>query len=69
LPVFQEVAGEHVFYFTGDTPEDLAAAAEAWLVLEKEGKVPQSMGMEWLTWKVETMRRRDWTRNAVGCLV
>jgi glycosyltransferase involved in cell wall biosynthesis len=51
LPVFREVAGDHAFYFTGDTPEDLAAAVEAWIVLEKEGKAPPSTEMGWLTWK------------------
>ena len=51
LPVFREVAGDHAFYFKGDAAEDLAAAVEAWLLLEQEGKAPPSTGMEWLTWK------------------
>jgi glycosyltransferase involved in cell wall biosynthesis len=41
LPVFREVAGDHAFYFTGHADEDLSAAVEAWLLLHKEGRVPE----------------------------
>jgi len=45
LLVFQEAAGDYVSCFRRryDTPEDLAAAIETWLVLEKGEKVPQGM--------------------------
>lgn len=51
LPVFQEVAGEHAFYFSGMRPEPMADAVEAWLALASKGEAPSSSGMPWLTWK------------------
>jgi hypothetical protein len=48
--VFKEVAGEHAYYFDGLAPRDLAEAVKSWLALHKEGKVPVSTGMPWLTW-------------------
>ncbi|GAB3460233.1 hypothetical protein GCM10027321_19450 [Massilia terrae] len=50
LPVFQEVAGEHAYYFEGLAPADLADAVSAWLALHKEGKAPPSSGLPWMTW-------------------
>ncbi|MCI5221590.1 MAG: glycosyltransferase family 1 protein [Candidatus Electrothrix sp. AR4] len=50
LPVFREVAGEHAFYFSGRQSERLANAIQNWLGLNKKGRVPQSVGMPWLTW-------------------
>jgi glycosyltransferase involved in cell wall biosynthesis len=51
LPIFREVAGDHAFYFTGDTPADLARAIEKWLALLATGDAPSSANMPWLTWK------------------
>jgi glycosyltransferase involved in cell wall biosynthesis len=51
LPVFREVAGDHAFYFDGYADGDLSAAVEAWLLMYKEGRVPPSTGMKWMTWK------------------
>ncbi|WNL45549.1 glycosyltransferase family 1 protein [Dyella sp. BiH032] len=51
LPVFQEVAGEHAFYFSGMQPEPMADAIERWLELDRQGQAPVSKGLPWLTWK------------------
>jgi glycosyltransferase involved in cell wall biosynthesis len=59
LPVFQEVAGEHAFYFSGLKPESLANAVREWLALDKLGQAPQSDKMPWLTWKQSTKNLLD----------
>ena len=51
LPVFREVAGDHAFYFTGDSGETLAETLRCWLASYKQGKAPSSDGIPWLTWK------------------
>jgi hypothetical protein len=51
LPVFEEVAGEHAFYFSGMQPEPMADAIERWLTLFASGNEPRSTGMPWLTWR------------------
>ena len=51
IPVFREVAGNHAFYFEGDTPQALADAVRAWIELDKKGLAPSSVKMPWLTWK------------------
>ena len=51
IPVFREVAGEHVYYFSGKEPLDLAMAVREWLVLYRSGHHPKSDDMTWLTWK------------------
>lgn len=50
LPVFQEVMGEHAYYFEGLTADALATATRTWLALHLEGKAPHSGKMSWLTW-------------------
>lgn len=50
LPVFQEIAGEHAFYFHGKAPQDLADAIQQWLSLWQVGSAPSSAGIAWLTW-------------------
>ncbi|MHB8225575.1 glycosyltransferase family 4 protein [Acidithiobacillus sp.] len=56
IPVFREVAGEHAFYFQGETPEELAKAIRRWLVLYTEGNAPSSTELPWLTW-AQTVRK------------
>lgn len=51
IPVFREVAGEHVYYFDSCDPKDLAHAIEQWLRLYEKGTHPKSDNMPWLTWK------------------
>ena len=59
LPVFREVAGEHAYYFDGETPAALANAVAAWLRLHAEGRAPVSSGMPWLTWSESTLQLRS----------
>jgi glycosyltransferase involved in cell wall biosynthesis len=50
LPVFREVAGNHAFYFTGLSGEDLALAVKDWLALYQNKQVPDSKLIPILTW-------------------
>lgn len=50
IPVFREVAGDHVSYFDGQDPDDLACAVRDWLMLQQKGEHPRSDNMPWLTW-------------------
>jgi glycosyltransferase involved in cell wall biosynthesis len=54
LPVFREVAGNHAFYFTGLSAEDLALAVKDWLSLHlslnQNKQVPDSTLIPILTW-------------------
>lgn len=69
LPVFREVAGEHAFYFSGLDPEDLAQAIESWLERRRDGRIPESTGMPWLTWNqsarqvLAALVRQRWYRT------
>jgi len=51
IPVFQEVAKEHAFYFNGKRAVDLAKAIREWLELYRSGRHPKSDGISFLTWK------------------
>jgi len=51
IPVFREVAGEHAAYFKAETPEELAAAMQSWLLDHSINAHPKSVGMYYLTWK------------------
>jgi glycosyltransferase involved in cell wall biosynthesis len=59
IPVFREVAGEHAYYFSGTTTEDLAQAIENWLVLKEHGRHPDSSAIPWLTWKQSAQQLLD----------
>ncbi len=51
IPVFQEVAGAHAFYFDDSTdPRVIADAVVAWGALKAADKHPKSTDMPWLTW-------------------
>lgn len=50
IPVFQEVAGEHAYYFKGERPRDIAQAIYKWLELSRIGEAPVSNDMPRLTW-------------------
>jgi len=54
IPVFNEVAGKHAFYFDGKEPEELAITIQNWLKLYKLNQHPSSNSMPWLTWKKST---------------
>ncbi len=51
IAVFREIAGEHAYYFSGQTPEALARAVQDWIALNKAGKAPASSGLAWNTWR------------------
>ncbi|MBF0528325.1 MAG: glycosyltransferase [Deltaproteobacteria bacterium] len=51
IPVFNEVGGEFVFYFSGKEATDLAEAIKRWLALFEQGQHPKSDYMPRLTWK------------------
>jgi glycosyltransferase involved in cell wall biosynthesis len=63
IPVFQEVAGEHAYYFSGKEPADLAFAINEWLALYKSGQYPKSDNLPWLTWKQSTKMLLDLILN------
>ena len=50
LPVFREVAGEHAYYFSGLSGEDLSNALSDWLGLFARHEAPKSDLMPHLTW-------------------
>jgi len=56
IPVFREVAGNHAFYFKGQTAESIKEALISWLNLNSQGQAPSVENMEWLTWK-DSMRQ------------
>ena len=56
LPIFEEVAGEHAFYFEGYAPWDLAAAIRHWLQLHEAGSAPASEGMPRQSWRDSTQQ-------------
>ena len=70
LPVFREVAGEHAFYFDGDSAADLANRLQDWLALHAQGAAPSSAGMPRLTWAqstrelIDLINGRRWYRRA-----
>ncbi|MCC6073460.1 glycosyltransferase [Massilia sp. GCM10020059] len=72
LPVFREVAGDHAWYFEGLAPHDLSDSVAKWLVLNAEGKAPQSTGMTWLTWSdsagqvLNAVEKQQWYKVVPG---
>ena len=54
IPVFREVAGEHAFWFDGHDGASLALALSDWLERYRQGEVPSSANMPWLTWEQST---------------
>lgn len=54
IPVFREVAGDHAYYFSGGSANDLADALKAWLDLYRAQIHPPSTGMPWSTWQQST---------------
>jgi len=54
IPVFREVAGDNAVYFSGGNADDLAGVIEEWMDLHKQGNVPDSRNIAWLTWKQST---------------
>ncbi len=59
IPVFQEVAGAHAYYFAGLKATDLSSAVESWLTLKAEDNHPNSFQLPWLTWEQSTQQLLD----------
>lgn len=59
LPVFQEVAGTHAFYFDATTPVALAEELNRWLEQLSAGEAPTSAAMPWLTWNQSAQQLMD----------
>lgn len=56
LEIFREIAGDHVWYFSGNTAENLASSIEEWLDLFQIGTIPKSASIPRLTWKQSTQQ-------------
>lgn len=54
IPVFREVAADNAYYFTGETPPDLARTLQKWLALFAREQHPQSHALRWSTWQKST---------------
>ena len=65
MPVFREVAGEHAYYFRGESPQALADALRAWLSLGDA--IPASASMPWLTWKQSSRQLLDFVLGKRWC--
>jgi glycosyltransferase involved in cell wall biosynthesis len=59
IPVFNEVAGKHAYYFSGKKPSDLAKAIIEWLSLYRLGCYPRSDDMPRLTCKQSAKELMD----------
>ena len=51
IPVFREVSQGHAYFFKAQSPADLAAAIESWLLLKQKNIHPKSDNMPWITWE------------------
>lgn len=50
IPVFREVGGEGISYFTADRPEQLADYLQTWIKVPSE-KRPEISRVQWQTWR------------------
>lgn len=72
IPVFREVAGDCAYYFQGNSPESLAEAIGAWLVMKANQAYPKSKDIAWITWHqsakllADTLIKGNWTNRQVG---
>jgi glycosyltransferase involved in cell wall biosynthesis len=73
IPVFEEVAGAHAFYFENSPePRVIADAVVAWSALKAKGKHPESADMPWLTWResasqlFDVIRLNRWTHETTA---
>jgi glycosyltransferase involved in cell wall biosynthesis len=54
LPVFRELAGENIFYFSAEEPGDLSKAIKTWLSQKDKQNIPNSSNIKYLTWEEST---------------
>ncbi|MCL2625731.1 MAG: glycosyltransferase [Cystobacterineae bacterium] len=50
IPIFKEVAGEHAWYFSGESAEALAIALTQWLNAYSKKEHPKSDNLPWKSW-------------------
>lgn len=65
IPVFREVAGDHVFYFNSQDAKALSDALQDWMVLYKKNRHPTSNGMQWLTWRQSVEKLKELLMAAI----
>jgi glycosyltransferase involved in cell wall biosynthesis len=51
IPVFRETMEDQAYYFSGDSPEELADALKSWLALLAVNTVPRPTDRKWLSWE------------------
>jgi glycosyltransferase involved in cell wall biosynthesis len=51
IPVFHEIAGDNIYYFSGKDSYSIVKSIKEWLVLFKERSYPKSDKVPWLTWE------------------
>ena len=64
IPVFREVASEHAYYVTADTPEQMASAINGWLRKHAAGETPASAELPWQTWQTSAQQLADYLPKA-----
>lgn len=74
IPVFREVAGENILYFSGSDGASLAASIQQWLNLFRTGQLPESTGIVWRTWKdvcrdLASIFSREGMQPGSSCLI
>ena len=50
IAVFREVAGEHAYFWSAQSGEQLSHALRHWVALYSQGAAPRSTSLPWLTW-------------------
>ena len=56
LAVFEEIAGENITYFSGESPDSLASSLRPWFAQLEADTAPRSGGIRWLTWEESTQQ-------------
>jgi glycosyltransferase involved in cell wall biosynthesis len=51
IPVFREIGGDHVSYFSGVTGAQLARSLKHWMADVQQGKAPDSTSIPWQSWE------------------
>jgi glycosyltransferase involved in cell wall biosynthesis len=51
IPVFREIGGDHVSYFSGTAGAELALFLKQWMADVKQGTAPDSTSMPWMSWE------------------